>query len=166
VPLTVTPALGSGAAGSSDAATLTISTDIPGDSAHDVAIAGTWSGGSFPAQPNDAAGAPAPTFSFSGGNGPSQGQVFLPNNGNASTSITALAVPSPTNPDGTALQVDVSAPIAAGGTATVTYTYPGIAALGVVKQWVYTVYFPAASGTAGVCSAQSVQTVTVFVNTG
>jgi len=139
-----------------------ITTDIPGDGVHDVAMNGTVSGDTFVFE--DVNGSLEPTLSWgSEVDGTGTDTTYLVGTGNASPSgVTMVVTPDPSNYPGATLLVNNAAPGAwtgTGGVNTITYSldYPASCPCGEV--FTFTVTIP--TTTPGVCGGTT-QTLTIL----
>ncbi|HEY8090775.1 MAG TPA: hypothetical protein VIF09_23095, partial [Polyangiaceae bacterium] len=161
--LTVTPpAVTTGKPASSDNATVTITTDIPGDVAHTVAMAGTLTGGTFNFL--NANGAPEPSISWgSTVQGTGSVTTFIDGVGNTSSeSVSVVVTAGSGNLAGSALLINgnpSSSWKGTGGSNSVTYSLqvPGNTPCG--QTFTYTVTVP--SNLPGVCGGAS-QTLNIL----
>jgi hypothetical protein len=161
--LTVTPpAQGTGKPASSNSATVAITTDIPGDVVHDVAMNGTVSGDTFIFA--SAGGVAEPTLSWgSTVQGTGTDTTYLVGTGNASPNgVTMVVTPDPSNYPGATLLVNNADPstwTGTGGSNTITYSlnYPASCPCGQV--FTYTVTIP--TTTPGVCGGAT-QTLSIL----
>jgi hypothetical protein len=135
--------------------TLVLTTDIPGDSPHDIAVNGTSEGGVYSFKLGAVS---AITSSF---DSVATTTGLLTNSGNLAGASTYTVIPSASNPDTThPLTVTVPSSFPPGAN-TITYGWNSTNASSNVP-YAYDVYFAASNGTADVCTSPVLQTVTFY----
>jgi hypothetical protein len=163
--ITVTaPAEGDVKPGTGNDVKVTITTDIPGDTAHAYPVSGTASGAEL-----EFASA---TLEFGNENVVMTDTTTLTNDGNAAATVSALVVAATANPDypsTAALQINSQPSASWSGTLdvganTITYTYTGTGQQVCDTVYSYTVTLPKTT-TAGVCSSTT-QTLTIVDGSG
>jgi hypothetical protein len=164
VTLTITSTSASSPAtpGTASNATLTVTTDIPGDAAHNATMAGTVEGATLSFV--DASGAAQPSISvddFLDASGNLTASSNVLNSGNLAESVDYVVVPSASNPDASpSFSVSFGGSVSAGGTTPITYTWtPKASVTPFLTTYTYDVYVPGSNGEAGICSAQTFQVV-------
>jgi hypothetical protein len=166
--ITITPPKeGYVTAGTLNDVTATVTTDIPGDSAHSYPMNGTVDGANLAFL--NANGAPQPTLAFGSERATGTGATTLQNSGNAAAAVDYVITPDPGNTDLIARLIITfngstgSPNVANVGANTIVYSYDG-SGLPCFITMTYTVTFPNTS-VAGVCGSTT-QVVTVTPSNG
>jgi hypothetical protein len=157
VTLTVTPpTTGDNTPGNANNATLSVTTDIPGDGVHAGTMQGTYAGAYLAFS--------APTVSSVNLSSSQTATGTLNNTGNASVGVSAYVVRSPNNPStNDSFTLSLPGNSASIGANTVTYSWTADTQQPYVN-YTYDVYFPQSDGTANICSAPAHQTVQFMYN--